>query len=164
LLLARESYVTALMGLWVLGSLLGRRPFIFTATMRLTPESGAAQWRRDWDSSAQFRRAMRVITVLWGGSFLIDAVARVVMAYTLPVDVVPALSVALIVTMLTLVVWFEQGVRPPSDAPRAAAYAGLSRRRTTGARGGPLVVGAVSPSGVDHAACRAEDSSCRSSV
>lgn len=108
LLLARESYITALIGLWMLGTLLARRPFIFTATIRLMPESGAEQWRRDWDSSAQFRRAMRTITVLWSAAFLIDALARVVMAYTLPVDLVPVLSVVLLVVMLMLVVWLSK--------------------------------------------------------
>jgi intracellular septation protein A len=108
MLLARESYITALIGLWMLGTLLGRRPFIFTATIRLMPESDAAQWHRDWDGSAQFRRAMRTITILWAGAFLVDAVARVVMAYTLPVDVVPVLSVVLLVVMLMLVVWLSK--------------------------------------------------------
>lgn len=104
ILLARESYITVLIGLWILATLLGRRPFIFTATMRLMPESDAEQWRRNWQDSALFRRAMRVITALWGVSFIIDASARVVMAYTLPVDVVPVLSIVLILLMLTLVV------------------------------------------------------------
>lgn len=104
LLLARESYLTVLIGLWILVTLLGRRPFIFTATMRLMPEADAEQWRREWRDSAQFRRAMRVITALWGVSFLIDAAARVVMAYTVPVDLVPVLSILLILLMLTLVV------------------------------------------------------------
>ncbi|OQO89680.1 VC0807 family protein [Saccharomonospora piscinae] len=104
LILARESYITLLIGLWILVTLLGRHPFIYTATMRVMPDEDAAQWRREWQESAQFRRAMRVITALWGISFLIDAAARVVMAYTLPVDLVPVLSMLLILVMLTLVV------------------------------------------------------------
>lgn len=108
LLLARESYITALMGLWMLGTLLSHRPFIFTATIRIMSKADAEQWRHEWRTSAQFQRAMRVITVLWGAAFLIDAIARVVMAYTLPVDVVPVLSVVLIVTMLMLVVFLSR--------------------------------------------------------
>ena len=37
----------------------------------------------------------RVSSVLWGVGTLADAALRVVMAYTLPVDVVPALGTAL---------------------------------------------------------------------
>jgi intracellular septation protein A len=104
LVLARESYITALLGLWMLSTLLAQRPFIFAATVRLMPEPAAEQWQRDWRDSSQFRKAMRVITIAWGCSFLADAAARVVMAYTLPVDIVPLLSVILLVVMLILVV------------------------------------------------------------
>lgn len=104
LLLARESYFTALIGLWIMSTLLARRPFLFEATLPLLPEETAQSWLDDWDSSPQFRRVLRIMTVAWGLAFLIDAAARVVMAYTLPVDSVPLLSVLLLVVMLIAVV------------------------------------------------------------
>ncbi|MEU0304592.1 VC0807 family protein [Streptomyces sp. NPDC006175] len=108
LVLARESYLTALVGLWMLSTLLASRPFIYQATMPLLPEATAAAWRKDWDDVPEFRRAMRVLTVAWGTAFMIDAVARVVMAYTLPVDSVPLLGAGLLTVLLIVIVQFSK--------------------------------------------------------
>jgi hypothetical protein len=55
--------------------------------------------RRDWDQMWQtepvLRRCWRVITAVWAVTLLADAAMRVVTAYTLPIDVVPALNGAL---------------------------------------------------------------------
>lgn len=104
LLLARESWLTALVGVWLLVSLLGTRPVLFEVTVAVTPPAAASQWRADWDGNATFRRIFRAMTAAWGAAFLLDAVARVVMAYTLPVDVVPAASIGLLVVMLIAIV------------------------------------------------------------
>lgn len=109
LILARESYFTALVGLWMLSTLIfNARPFIYSATIQILPEETAASWREDWENVAEFRKAMRLMTAAWGGAFLIDAVARVVMAYTLPVDSVPMLGAALLVILLVGVVQFSK--------------------------------------------------------
>ena len=47
------------------------------------------------DTSPRFRRNWQVSTVVWGAATLADAVIRVVMAATLPVNLVPALAGAL---------------------------------------------------------------------
>ena len=104
LLLARESWLTALVGGWILASLLGGKPVLYEATLRLMPADAAAGWRRDWETSPGFRRLLRRMTAAFGAAFLLDAAARVVMAYTLPVDVVPATSVGLLVLLLVAVV------------------------------------------------------------
>ncbi|WP_158810685.1 VC0807 family protein [Streptomyces leeuwenhoekii] len=108
LVLARESYFTALVGLWMLSTLLAKRPFLYAATIQILPEATAHSWREDWDNSPDFRKAMRLMTAAWGAAFLIDAVARVVMAYTLPVDSVPLLGAGLLVVMLIAVVQFSK--------------------------------------------------------
>ena len=109
LLLARESYLTGLLGLWILGTLFfAARPFIFTVTTRMLPEATAQTWRRDWHHSPEFRRVMRLMTVFWGLAFLLDAVARVVMAYTLPVDVVPVASAVLLAVLLSAIVQWSK--------------------------------------------------------
>ncbi|WP_228002329.1 hypothetical protein [Nocardia australiensis] len=84
--------------------LLGARPILYDATLPLLPADAAARWRTDWDRNAEFRRTLRRMTAAWGAAFLIDAAARVVMAYTLPVDVVPGASVGLLVVMLVAIV------------------------------------------------------------
>ncbi|SHM85712.1 VC0807 family protein [Streptomyces yunnanensis] len=104
LLLARESYFTAILGLWMLGSVPTRRPFVYTATVRLLPEATARKWEAKGEGTPRFRRAMRVMTGAWSTAFLLDSAARVVMAYSLPVDLVPVLSSALLVAMLVVVV------------------------------------------------------------
>lgn len=104
LLLARGSWITVVIGLWFLGSLLAARPLLFGATLKLMPSAAAAAWRQDWENSPQFRRLLRGMTLAFGSAFLVDAAARVVMAYTLPMDVVPLFSNLLLVMMLTLIV------------------------------------------------------------
>ncbi|OLT49193.1 hypothetical protein BJF85_10020 [Saccharomonospora sp. CUA-673] len=108
LLLARESYLTAIVGLWILGTLWASRPILLSATLPLLPEQTARAWEHDWEHDPTFRRVMRRMTAAWGGAFLLDAAARVVMAYTLPVDVVPALSAGFLVVLLTAIVQFTK--------------------------------------------------------
>lgn len=45
-----------------------------------------------WDNDSRFRAQLRVLTAVWGPGFALDAVVRVVLAYTLPVDLVPLVS------------------------------------------------------------------------
>ena len=105
LLLARESWLTALVGIWILMSLAGRRPVLFEATIAVMPTGAAAQWEQDWDTSPFFRRVFRTMTLAWGLAFILDAVARVIMAYTLPIDVVPIASIGLLLVMLFAIVY-----------------------------------------------------------
>jgi hypothetical protein len=104
LLMARESYLTGFVGGWILLSLLRPRPLVFTATVGFMPEPAAEEWHRSWETSGTFRRAMRGMTWGFGLAFLIDAAARVVMSYTLSLDLVPAASAALLAVMLVVVV------------------------------------------------------------
>lgn len=121
LLLARESYLTGLVGLWILATVWTSRPLIYRATLTLMPEDDAASWRHSWQHDAAFRRVIRLMTLAWGVAFLIDAAARVVMAYTLPVDVVPGLSAGLLVVMLVIVVQVSKAYGRRILTRRAAA-------------------------------------------
>ena len=55
----------------------------------------ATSWDTLWDTSPRFRRNWQVSTIIWGTATLTDAIIRVVMAATLPVNLVPALAGAL---------------------------------------------------------------------
>ncbi len=55
---------------------------------------------RLWHSTPAFRRWMQVASAAWGIAFLIDAVARVVMASALPIDSVPSLGVVVLAVLL----------------------------------------------------------------
>ncbi len=105
-LLAKEGWLTAVTGIWFLGTLRARRPLAFHFSRPLL--EGRLGWPDDWDAlweqAPRFRRMWRVSTALWGAGTLLDSAARVVMAYTLPVDLVPALSSAMYaVTSVVLV-------------------------------------------------------------
>ncbi|RPF25298.1 hypothetical protein EDD96_7147 [Streptomyces sp. Ag109_G2-6] len=104
LLLARESYLTGLLGLWMIATLFAKRPFMFTTMTKMLPEETARTWHANWNNHARFRNVMRWMSLAWGAAFLIDSAARILMAYTLPVDLVPVLSVILLIGMLMTVV------------------------------------------------------------
>jgi hypothetical protein len=105
-LLARESWLTGAAGLWILGSLATRRPFLLDVAGKVSPVGMARRFERLWTDNRVFRRWMVLASVAWGAAFLLDALARVVLAYTLAIDTVP---VAGTVTLIILIV-LAQGV------------------------------------------------------
>jgi hypothetical protein len=107
-LLARDGLVTAVWAGYMYASLLARRPATFTvsrpllegrrvfdATTRAWIRPSGQSWDQLWQQVPRFRQIWRVCTVIWGTAILADAVARVIMAYALPIGVVPALGGAL---------------------------------------------------------------------
>jgi hypothetical protein len=107
-LLARDGWLTAAWGVWFFLSLRARRPVtfvfsrpllegrrVFDAAARRWVAPAAESWDALWEQVPRFRRIWRVTTVIWGGALLADAVLRLVMAWTLPVGVVPGLGGAL---------------------------------------------------------------------
>ncbi|MCK2220909.1 hypothetical protein MF672_044945 [Actinomadura sp. ATCC 31491] len=96
-LLAKDGWFMAVAALWFLASARAERPLAFTFTRfllegRVGP--GGESWDVLWERLPAFRRIWRVVTVIYGAGLLADAAVRVVMAYTLPVDVVPGLGAA----------------------------------------------------------------------
>ncbi len=106
-LLARDAALTGVTGMWFLMSVRSRRPLAYLISRPMA--EGRLRWPTDWEhlwvASPQFQRMWRVASLLWGIGTLMDAAARVLMAYTLPADTVPALSTALyVLTSLILFV------------------------------------------------------------
>ena len=98
LVLARDGFITGLWGLWFIATLWTRRPAAFTFARPLMEGRrllGTQPWDGLWETSADFRRIWRVSTLIWAAALLADAVIRVVMSFTLPVDVVPGIGGAL---------------------------------------------------------------------
>ncbi|AXK36638.1 hypothetical protein DVA86_32795 [Streptomyces armeniacus] len=89
--LVRGAVLTGLISLWILSTIWLARPFVFRALEALLPGK-RAKLDQLWREDAAFRRIWQRLTVLWGCGLLADAVIRLVMAYTLPVDTVPALE------------------------------------------------------------------------
>lgn len=103
-LMIRDSWLTAAIGLWVLGTLATRRPFIMTTSRGIViakvGEAGLAAWEARWDTEPTFRHHLRLITAVWGAVLLLDAVLRVVLVYTIPVDAFPLTSTVLWLVLL----------------------------------------------------------------
>ncbi|NYI91451.1 hypothetical protein HNR02_004774 [Amycolatopsis endophytica] len=100
-LLARGAWFSAPAGLWALATLRRPRPLCYEVTRAVMPRR-AALMDRLWDTDERFRAAWRTITICWGLATLVDSAIRVVMAYGLPVALVPALDTVL--TIVTIVV------------------------------------------------------------
>lgn len=94
-LLAKDGLVTAASGVWFLVSLWhGPRPagLLFGRPLMEPIMPTRRDWDELWDNEEVFRRCWRTITLVWAAVLLVDAVVRMVTAYTLPIDVVPGLN------------------------------------------------------------------------
>lgn len=91
-LLLKDGWLTGAAGVAFLVSLWGRRPLAFSFSRPLLERrfsTGKETWDDLWDHVPQFRRIWQVSTVYWGVGLILDAALRVVIAYALPVDMVP---------------------------------------------------------------------------
>jgi hypothetical protein len=107
----RDSWLTAAIGLWVLGTLLTRRPFIMTTSRGIViakiGAAGLAAWEAQWDAEPTFRHHLRLLSAVWGAVFLLDAALRVVLVYTIPVDDFPLTSTVLWLALLGGLITFH---------------------------------------------------------
>ncbi len=117
-LLAKEAWVTAVTGAWFLISARGRRPLAFLFARSLL-EGRRVFTNQSWDELwERFHRTFRISSVIWGVGMLGDAALRVLFAYTLPIDVVPALTAALFPVSFVVIALIDQinyqrtGLRP----------------------------------------------------
>ena len=94
-LLAKDGLLTAFGGAWLLVTARGQRPVVFMfARALLEGRVGphGESWDLLWARLPGFRRIWRTAGVIWGTATIADAALRFVMAYTLPVEQVPALN------------------------------------------------------------------------
>lgn len=93
-LFVKDSAVTGLFGIMLLGSLLFGRPLMFYLGRRFATDgsrAGIDHWNALW-RYPQFRRVHRVLTVVWGAAFLAEAVARAILAFVLPTAATQAIN------------------------------------------------------------------------
>ncbi|MFF3333454.1 VC0807 family protein [Streptomyces sp. NPDC002888] len=108
LMLAKDSGVSSVVGIGILVSVALGKPMM-TAGMKPFLVKGDAARQAAWERlesgvtarSADFRRRERVFSLVWGVVLLAECVARVIGAYTIPVDTMVWLGgVVMVVTIL----------------------------------------------------------------
>lgn len=103
LLLVRNGWGMAAVGVWMLGTVAARRPFLYEATRIVVDLDGQRRLAANWDRYPAFRRMLRMCSAFWGAACLLDSALRAVLAMTLPVDLVPVLDDVLLgVTVLAI--------------------------------------------------------------
>lgn len=94
LLLIRESFFTGAFGIACFASLVFPRPIMFYFARYFT--AGRDPIRiADFDAGWQrpgFRRTMRLMTMVWGASLLMEFIIRLTLVYTLPASIVLVVS------------------------------------------------------------------------
>lgn len=100
LMIAKDSAVSSVIGLAILGSVFIGRP-LMTAGLKPWLVKGSAARDAAWDrlaaGSPRFRRLEKVFSAIWGTALLAECAARLVGAFTIPVATMVWLS-----TVLTL--------------------------------------------------------------
>jgi hypothetical protein len=103
LMLAKDGAVSSTVGIGILVSVALGRPMMtaaFKPLMLKGDEAREAAWERLMAASPAFRRGERAFSLVWGVALLVECVARVVGAYTVPVDTMVWLgSVLMVATM-----------------------------------------------------------------
>ena len=140
LMIAKDGLLSGAVGLAALGSVLTARPLMSGVLMPFLTRGDrlrTAAWERlaggGATRSQAFRRHERTFSAVWGVALLGECVARVVGAFTLPVDTMAWLSTVFLVGAITLGAVFGRAAADPLEklvrteaeaAVEAAAVAG----------------------------------------
>ncbi|HEY3557596.1 MAG TPA: VC0807 family protein [Kribbella sp.] len=101
LLLVRNAWISLPFAGITLWSLRHPQPLTYVVTRAMFARR-ADLMDQFWESNARFRDAWKWITVWWGIATIVDGIVRIVVAYTLPISVVPATDP--VITVATIVV------------------------------------------------------------
>lgn len=131
LMLAKDSGITATIGIAVLVSVAAGRPLMTTGLKPWVTKGNpvrTAVWERLIAERGQFARMERTFSVMWGVALFGEAVVRVVGAYTLPVDTMVWLGGVIAgVTITATVMASGRRVVGPMEAKVSEEVAKLGR-------------------------------------
>jgi hypothetical protein len=131
LVLVEGSVPTAVFGVVCLGSLWARHPLMFSFAREFTgPDTAKGQeMTRLWQYEG-FRRIFRVITLVWGVAFLLEAALRVVIVYNTSTGTALAISKATPFVFLAIMsAWtVAYGTHHKRKGERMAVAAGQARQ------------------------------------
>ena len=128
LLLIRESFFTGAFGIACLASLATPRPIMFYFARYFTAgrdPGRVAEFNLGWQRPG-FRRTMRLITVVWAMTSLVEFAVRIALVYTLPAATVLVVSPIVLGGLLVATIsWtFAYGKRMRARAEARVAVAG----------------------------------------
>ncbi|MFD5466044.1 VC0807 family protein [Kitasatospora sp. NPDC127059] len=126
MLLAKDSFVSGLLGVLYLGSLAAPKPIMFYFGRKFatdgTPEM-VSWWNSMWQYPG-FRLVQRNLTVVWGIAFILEAALRIVLVYTLSHGTVVTINSILPFAVLGGLIYFTiTYAKRASARGRAAAAA-----------------------------------------
>jgi hypothetical protein len=117
----KDSAFTFVFGVIFLGSLLTKRPLIYT-DLAVTDAAARAEGIALWEKPAA-RRSFRLMTIVWGIGLMLDAIVRVIVTLSVPLATAAALSpVISLAAVGALIVWtmlYARARRAAAPAPAA---------------------------------------------
>ncbi|MGW2525029.1 VC0807 family protein [Streptomyces sp. NPDC001617] len=138
LMLAKDGAVSSTVGIGILVSVALGKPMMTAGVKPFLVKGDAAKagaWDRLADGtaarSAAFRRYERINSVVWGVALLAECVARVVGAYTIPVDTMVWLGTVFLIGAIVLAMVVSGGLatEPMEQLVRDEAKAGAEAAR-----------------------------------
>lgn len=132
LLLIKDGVLTGGFGLVILASMIPvfPKPLMFFFGLKFGSDGskeGVAAWYGLWDKYPAFRRSQYVISIVWGVSFLLEAVIKIIFASTLPFDTAYTINqvapFVVLAVVITWTIWYGQVQRKAGERRRAEADA-----------------------------------------
>ena len=114
LIILKDSVFTGIVGIAFLLSLVIGRPLTLEARRSWSPKE-AAEIDEAWRTNAAARHGYRVTSLVWGVSMLAEASLRAILVFLLPVSVMVALSTAMWVTTVVLLVFWTKAYARRGD-------------------------------------------------
>ncbi|WP_252395045.1 VC0807 family protein [Streptantibioticus parmotrematis] len=136
IMLAKDSGVSSVIGIAILVSAFGSKP-LMSAGLKPMITKGQATKVAVWDhlaaTSTRFQRLERLFSVIWGGSLLVECVARLIGAFTLPVSTMVWLGTVLTIVAIGAAIVIGQVAADPMEKMVEAEADAVAKREAAGA-------------------------------
>jgi hypothetical protein len=123
ILLLKGSLITGSIGaVFLITGIIGRRPLTLAASQSFQPGK-AAEIAEEFRTEPAARRAHRLISCVWGGGLLTEAILRIPVVYLLPIDAGYLISELMLVAAFALLIgwtiWYMRKLGANADEPAA---------------------------------------------
>ena len=107
-LLLRESFITGIMGMVFLISLLLKKPLIYYFAQRFSnpDKNNKIDWEKRWNIP-YFRHGMKLMTLVWGLGFILEAAIKVILVYTLSISEFLLVSNFVLYGIIALLIFWQ---------------------------------------------------------